>query len=202
MKNYLIIPAIFLTGLSLSSCMLNLNKEEKTGGKVDLKVVSINEDYSMGVPMHMSKTTSLNDDASLQFQNIFKETYVIVIDENKKEFIDAYMELSAYDTSRSALSNYSDTQVQSTTANMEVVSQKDLTRLKINGLRAATTEIDARVEGLKFPVTYFLTFIEGKEKLYFIMAWTLQDKKDTHRAAFDQMARSFKTLKGKPVAAK
>jgi hypothetical protein len=104
--------------------MLNLNKEEKKGGKVDLKVVSINEDYSMGIPMNMSKTTSLNDDASLQFQNIFKETYVIVIDENKKEFINAYMELSVYDTSRSALSNYSDTQVQSTTANMDSSGQK------------------------------------------------------------------------------
>jgi predicted Zn-dependent protease len=178
--------------------MPNLNKEEKNGGKIELKPVSINEEYSMGVPAHMTKATSLNDDASLQFQNIFKEAYVIVIDEDKTEYINMYKEASVYDTSRSVLSNYTDTQVQSTTANMEVISQKSIKTLKINGLKAATTEIDATVEGVKFPITYFLTFIEGKEKLYFIMAWTLQDKKETHRAAFDQMARSFRMLKSKP----
>lgn len=204
MKNYLLIVVIFLSGVCLSSCLPNLNKEEKSGGKVELKSVLINKEYSMGVPAYMTKATALNKGASLQYQNIFKEAYVIVIDEDKEEFINTYKELSIYDTTRSVLSNYTDAQVQSTTATVEILSQKDITTLKINGLKASTIELDANVEGVKFPITYFLTFVEGKDKLYFIMAWTLQNKKDTHRDAFAQMARSFRTFKkktAKPVPA-
>jgi hypothetical protein len=148
----------------------------------------------MGVPSFMTKTKSLNENSTFQFQNMFKETYVIVIDENTNEFIDAYKEMDAYDTARSVVSNYADTQVQLITSNMNVIDKKEVTFSKINGLDAAATEIDASLDGVKVPVTYFLTFIEGREKLYMIMAWTLQNRKENHRATFDEMARSFNTI--------
>jgi hypothetical protein len=151
----------------------------------------------MGIPAFMTKATALNKGASLQYQNIFKEAYVIVIDENKQEFIDTYKKLSIYDTTRSVLSNYTDAQVQSITANIEVLSQKDATTSRINGLKAATVELDANVKDVKIPITYFLSFVEGNDKLYFIMAWTLQDKKDTHRDTFSRMVKSFRTFKKK-----
>lgn len=174
--------------------MLKLGKDEQNDVNVDLETVSINNDYSMGIPTYMTKAKSLNDEASLQFQNMFKETYVVVIDENKQEYVDAYKELSGYDTTRSVLLNYADTQMQLTTANLDVVNKTRIAPLKINGLSAATTEIDANIEGVRPVISYFLTFIEGKEKIYMIMAWTLQDKKETHRATFERMARSFKTI--------
>jgi hypothetical protein len=190
-----IIVIVLLCGVLVSSCDLNLNKDGKSGGKAELKRVTVNDEFSLGVPAYMTKATSLNDNASLQFQNIFKEAYVIVIDEDKEEFIKAYEESSAYDTARSLLSNYSDIQVQLTTSAMDVISRKELTTMGINGLRAETTEIDATVEGIDSPITYFLTFVEGDEKFYFIMAWTLQDKKDTHRATFEEIANSFRLIK-------
>jgi hypothetical protein len=195
-----IVLFILVFGLLFSSCGLNLNKE--SAEKIKLQTISINEEYSMGIPAYMTKTTSLNDDASLQFQNIFKEAYVIVIDEDKKAFVDTYKELEAYDSTRSVLSNYVDTQVQSTLSNMNVISKKAVKASKINGLNAATTEIDSTVEGIKIPITYFLTFVDGKEKLYMIMAWTLQDKKDTYRTTFDQMVKSFRVLKKNPLVVK
>jgi hypothetical protein len=197
MKNHIVISVILLSGLFLCSCLPNLNKEEKSGEKIELKPVSINREYSMGIPSFMTKATALNKEASLQYQNIFKEAYVIVIDEDKQEFIDTYKELSIYDTTRSVLSNYTDSQVQSITANIEVISQKEVTTFKINGQNAATVELDANVEGVKIPITYFLSFVEGKDKLYFIMAWTLQNKKDTHRDTFARMVKSFRTFKKK-----
>jgi hypothetical protein len=197
MKNRTVISVIFLLGLFLCSCLPNLNKEEKSGEKIELKPVSINREYSMGIPSFMTKATALNKGASLQYQNIFKEAYVIVIDEDKQEFIDTYKGLSVYDTTRSVLSNYTDSQVQSITANIEVLSQKEVTTFKINGQNAAAVELDANVEGVKIPITYFLSFVEGKDKLYFIMAWTLQNKKDTHRDTFARMVKSFRTFKKK-----
>jgi hypothetical protein len=185
--------------LSLSSCFLNPNKEEKKSGKVDLQIISINKEYSMGIPTYMTKASELHDEASLQYQNIFKETYVIVLDESKQEFIDTYTELSTYDTSRSVIANYADTQVQLTSSNVEVISKTDIKKVKINGLNAAITEIDAHVEGVKPAISYFFTYIEGEKNLYMIMAWTLQDKKETHRADFDQMVRTFRILKKAPA---
>jgi hypothetical protein len=197
MKNYGIALSFALTAIVLTACNLNLDKDEKNDGKVELKPIRVNEEYSMGVPGYMTKATTLNEGASLQFQNVFKETYVIVIDEDKQEFLDAYETSSVYDTARSLLSNYSDTQLQLTTSEMDVINMKELTRSRINGLKAESTEIDAKVEGISFPITYFLTFIEGENKFYFIMAWTLQEKKDAHRPAFQQMVRSFRLLKSK-----
>jgi hypothetical protein len=197
---YSITALTFGVALSLSSCSLNPNKEEKKSGKIDLQIISTNDEYSMGIPVYMTKATGLNDEASLQYQNIFKEAYVVVLDENKQEFIDVYTELSTYDTTRSVIANYADTQVQLTSSNVDVISKTDVKKVKINGLNAAITEMDAHVEGVKPAISYFLTFVEGKENLYMIMAWTLQDKKETHREAFDQMVRSFKILKKAPVS--
>jgi hypothetical protein len=75
-----------------------------------------------------------------------------------------------------------------------VISKEELKNLTINGMNAATTELDAKVEGVSVPISYFLTFVEGKKKLYFIMGWTLQNKKDTYRADYLQMRKSFKEL--------
>jgi hypothetical protein len=192
---------IVLLGLSLASCMLNLDKDRSTGGKVDLQEISINGEYAIGIPTYMTKATSLNDDASLQFQNIFKETYVIIIDEDESEFIQTFKDVDSYDTTRSVISNYTDAQIQFTTSSMDVIKKTPVKKLKINGLHAASIEIDANIEGVKVPISYFLTFIEGNGKLYMIMAWTLEDKKDNHRQTFEQMAQSFKFLKkeSKPV---
>jgi hypothetical protein len=199
MRSYFSTASFFAASVVLSACTLNLNQESKDGEKVKLETVSINNDYSMGVPTYMTKASSLNESASLQFQNIFKETYVIVIDENKQEYIDAYTDLDAYDTTRSIIANYADTQVQSLTANVNVLNKQDVKTFKINGLDAASVEIESEVEGVKFAIAYFITFIEGPDNLYMIMAWTRQDRKDKYRSTFEQMVQSFQTKKS-PVA--
>jgi hypothetical protein len=176
----------------LSSCVPNQKKEDKNE-TVALKRVSSNDgDYSMDVPEHMSKASSLNDGASLQYQNLFKEAYVIVIDEDKEAYINSYKEMSVYDTTRSVISNYAETQIQSTTENLEVISKSKISSFNANGVKAKAIEIDANLEGVSAPITYFITYIEGKDKLYMVMAWTLQSRKDTHRDTFNRMVRTFR----------
>jgi hypothetical protein len=186
---------LFIFGVTflMASCMLNGGKNEKSA-KNDYDTISINGQYSMHIPKFMTKAANLNNDASLQYQNIFKEVYVIVIDENKKEFIETYNNLGSYDSTRSPIANYADTQVQLITSNANVINKTEVTNFTINGANAATTEIDASIEGVKTPITYFLTFIDGKDNLYMIMAWTLRDKKETHRPLFDEIAKSFKMV--------
>jgi hypothetical protein len=188
----------FILSISLTSCFL----ETLTGGsgKTDLIPVIINNEYSLDVPSFMTKTTSLNDVASLQFQNLFKEAYVIVIDEDKQEFLDALVEAERYDSAVSLVANYADTQVQLISAGVNVTSRRDPKSVRINGLNAKITEMDAEVEGVEAPVTYFMTFLESREKLYMIMAWTIKNKKETHRETFEKMARTFRVVRAKPLA--
>jgi hypothetical protein len=196
MKFYSLI-LLFASTLLLFSCTPEHNKNDKAASKVELKPVTINGEYKMDVPAFMSKATTLNEAASLQYQNIFKEAYVIVIDEEKDAFIQAYKDLSAYDTARSVISNYTDTQIQSTTSELDVISQTEIKNFKVNGLNASSIEIDANLEGVQTPITYFLSFIEGQKKLYFVMAWTLQDKKEKHRETFQEMVKTFRVFKKK-----
>ncbi len=180
----------------LSSCDVKKFISEHmndAGKKAELQRIS-GPGYSMGVPTYMSKATSLNEEASLQFQNIFKEAYVIVIDEDKQQFIKTFKELSSYDTTLSVIDNYGSVQLQSVSSRSEVISKEELKNLTINGMNAAATELDAKVEGVSVPISYFLTFVEGKKKLYFIMGWTLQNKKEAYRADYLQMRKSFKEL--------
>jgi len=180
----------------LSSCDVKKFISEHlndTGKKAELQQIT-GPGYSMGIPTYMSKATALNDEASMQFQNIFKEAYIIVIDEDKQKFIKTFKELSSYDTTQSVIDNYSSIQLQSVSSRSEVITKKEPENLTINGMEAAAAELDAKVEGVSAPISYFLTFVEGKTKLYFIMGWTLQNKKDTYRPDYLQMRNSFKEL--------
>jgi hypothetical protein len=192
MKNHRIPFLLFLAAVYLSAC----TEKQKNEGKNDtvaFKRVSINQgEYSMDVPEYMSKASSLNDGASLQYQNLFKEAYVIVIDENKDLYIKTYKEMSVYDTTRSVISNYMDTQIQSTTNTLDVISKSKISSFNANGVKAKSVEIDANLEGVSAPITYFITCIEGKDKLYLVMAWTMQNRKDTHRDTFNRMVRTFR----------
>lgn len=188
---YRCIPALFFT-LSLISCLPNKEKNDKPE-KVALEAVTINDgQFTMEVPEFMSKASSLNDAASLQYQNIFKETYVIVIDESKDEYLNAYKDLDVYDTARSVIANYMDTQVQSTTSSLDVIEKSKIASFKTHGLKAKSIEIDANLEGVSSSITYFMTCIEGRDHLYMVLAWTLRDKKDKHRETFKRMVRTFR----------
>lgn len=196
MKSAAVFVLFVLQIALLSSCDVKKFISEHAndaGKKAELQQIS-GPGYSMGVPTYMSKATTLNDEASLQFQNIFKEAYVIVIDEDKEKFIKTFLDLSSYDTTQSVVDNYGSVQLQSISSRSDVISKKDLKKLKINRMNAVTTELDAKVEGVNAPVSYFLTFVEGKRKLYFIMGWTLQSKKEVYRTDYLQMRKSFKEL--------
>jgi hypothetical protein len=196
MKPYQLI-LIISVALIISSCVPNEAKKGAKDSKSKFKTITINDEYRMDVPEFMSKASSLNESASLQYQNLFKGAYVIVIDEEKEAFIKTYKDLSVYDTTRSALSNYTDVQIQSTTANLDVISQSKVSSFRVNGLNAASIEIDANVEGVSDPISYFLTFVAGRDKLYYIMAWTVQNKKEQHRETYLEMVKTFKILKKK-----
>lgn len=173
------------------------SKTKKTGTipKVeDFNMVNVKNEFQILIPKDLGKTTGLNADASLQYQNIYQEAYIIVIDEQKGAYIDTFKKLDLYNNDKSFIENYRETQLQLLAERIRILKQTEATFTTINNLEASQLSIDAKVDGIEETLSYFLTFVEGKQKVYLVMCWTTSSKKEEHRATFETISNSFKLL--------
>ena len=151
-------------------------------------------DYFLKVPSHMTKATDLNDQASLQYQNLYKELYIIVMDENKQLVKQSLLFSGLTDADSDAFNGY----VKLLSTNLEKAvkmknkAEKDTV---IHSLQAKILKFDGEVDGIK--IFYKTAFINGRDNYYHITTWTLQEKKTTHEATMDKMICSFKLRKKK-----
>ncbi|MEZ4779436.1 MAG: hypothetical protein R2786_08675 [Flavobacteriaceae bacterium] len=185
-KIYIVIPAFIITFLFISCLGKGKNEDYRTESALDL--------YQLEVPKYMTATSGLNQDASMQFQNIYKETYLAVIEEPKQDFIDTFKEIEDYDDSKSPAKNYETIQMNFFTDGMKVNRMGEPQNIKINGLDAQQVEFVGRVPDIDFDIFYLMTFIEGKETLYMMMTWTLSANENTYKETFKHMAESFEEL--------
>ena len=192
MKKAYQILALSFAAVVLAAC--GSSRGEELSLEDDFQEVDINGQYKMHVPDYMEQSYDLNAEASLQYQNIIKETYVIIIDEDKQEFVDMFQLIGMYDDEMSVIDNYAHVQTESLLENVTVEAKTEPKNYKINGLPAVTTEIEGEASGVIYPIYYYMTFVEGAENLYMIMAWTLQDSKDTYSKTFEQMVKSFEEI--------
>ena len=179
-----------VTSLFLTSC-IDSKKETSGSPRYPDDFVTINHvnDYSISIPNDMQQTTGLNSDALFQHQNVRKEMYTIVIDEATKTFVDALKEMG-YDE-KSTLGLYRDIQLKRLAERMDISHQSNPIKMTISGLEAETVQLDAKVDNIEEELSYFLTFIDGKIKIYMIMSWTLKSKKQEHKKTFEAIAQSF-----------
>lgn len=151
--------------------------------------------YSMKLPDYLTAGDDLNDEASLQYQNIYKEVYVIVIDEPKQDFIDVFMSLDDYDSTKSAVDNYADAQMESIEGNMSTVTSKSTIRkTKFGKCDARVADVAGTQEGIDDAMGFTVAFVEGKETLYMVMTWTFEKTKSEYQEDMDKMINSFKEL--------
>ena len=143
MKNRLfsIILAIFLP---IVSCIDSKEKKDDSPlGAEAFHVVSIDGDYRIDIPKFMTGTTGLNEEASLQYQSLLKEAYLIIIDEPKSGFEEVYRDLEQYDEKLSAIQNYRNARLQILSRTTKINKKSTPEPLKINGLDAEILEVDA-----------------------------------------------------------
>ena len=160
----------------------------------DLHTVTINNEYSIDVPFFMTGTTGLNEAASLQFQSLRKEAYLIVMDELKSGFETVFRDLEQYDDSLSVIQNYRDARLQILSRTTQIIDKSPSTSLQIQGLDAESVGLDAKVNGMDNEISYFLTFIDGGKKVYMVMGWTLKERKKEHKKTFKTVAESFRLI--------
>jgi len=194
MKNtsFWMIAMLVLTPWLLSSCGGGPEKLEDK----EFQEVKIGNEYSLKVPKYMQKTDSLQSDSAvtLQYQNNEKQAYVIVLGENKGDGSEVIKAIKGYDEKLSIVQNYRDFRVKFTKDVIKVTKEHPAKSLKINGLNAEIVHIDGVIDhqGKEGPIAYSMAFIEGKDKMYSIMAWTSLEQRAHFADTFQKILTSFK----------
>lgn len=158
------------------------------------EIIDVNGLYSIDIPAVLNATKTLNDDASLQYNNLYTEKYIIVIDEDKQEFVDVFISLDEYDESISVVDNYANVQLAFMAESVEFTDGFELESLKINGMDARLKPINGLISGLDEQISYWFCYVEGKETLYTVMAWTLKSRKRSFEKEALKMIKSLKEL--------
>ena len=160
------------------------------------QTITIKKLYSLEIPSFLSAANHLHEDASLQYQNIFKEFYTIVIDEPSKDFDEMIVnEPSLSDYYTPNLEGYSNLIIDNMKVTIEDGTFSEFTQTKINGNEARTISLSGTVEEIK--VFYHLTFIKGRKQYYQIVNWTELKRKEDHLKSMENISTSFKELKKK-----
>jgi len=155
---------------------------------------TVNDQYSVNIPEDLTVTTSLNDVASLQYNNIYSEKYVIVIDEDKQSFIDILKSLNAFDPSKELIDEYADIQISGFGENLSISNQSKVMKTKINGMDARLFAFDATIDGVVDPISYWTGYYVGEDNLYTIMAWTLKSMKNDYEKEANGILQSLKEI--------
>ncbi len=183
---------LLLQGSSCIDFSDNIKKEELNDES--FKAITINEEYKVKLPKYMKEAQNLNDEASLQYQNIFKETYFVVIDEPKEEFKEVFLDIGEYDESMPLLKNYKNAQLEFFKESLTTYEFINESSKKINGKDAEVVAFDGKVQGVIYDISYLFTFVEGDDKVYMLMAWTLKNKRDKYQETFEYISDSFTVL--------
>ena len=153
-----------------------------------------NEHFKVLTPDFMKQGRGLNPDASLQLENREKETYLAVIEEAKSD-VERNLKMSGvYNDDLSAVGNYLNVQLNGFTNGLTVVEKSDPKTLEINGMPAFQVELVAKPQSVSTEIFYLLTFLEGKERLYMCLQWTLAGKRAEFNEIFYAVAQSFEEL--------
>lgn len=176
------ITILLLTILSLNSCQSG--DEQQT--------VTIENKYSVAIPSFLTKASGLNDDASLQYQHAWKEFYVIVIDESKAEMQRALENYNLSESYSEDIKSYSDLILKVFEQTISVSNKSKIIDTIVNNMPARLLTVSGRVEGID--AYYSLAFIQGKERYYQIMAWTLSSKEHEYKDKMNRIMYSLKEL--------
>ncbi len=181
MKKHFFITIIAI--LLLLSCG---DSKEKT------QTVKVKNSYTMELPEFLTKTTTLSEEASLQYQNIPREIYIMVIDEPKSELKEVIAANALEDYYTTNLDGYAQLLYNGIDSRTNLDSMPNLKSKKLNGLDAKTCAFTGTVQGLH--IYWSLAFVEGKNNYYQVMTWTLLNKKEEYKDIMDAMTNSFKEI--------
>jgi len=191
MKKYPLYLLIML--FLIISCNLDNGKGDVSLDR-SFRKVEINDEYELYIPKSMSSTSSLNDEASLQYQNVFKEMYTIIIDEPADTIMNIMKEIGVYEDSLSQVENYRNVQLNLTLEYIDDMVKESFNSFERGNLNFATAEATMFAKEVEDEIKYYLTFVEGRDKLYMIMSWTLADLETKNDPYLKKIGETFRLI--------
>lgn len=158
----------------------------------ETKTVVVNDKYSIELPKFLNKTNNLNDDASLQYQHILKQFYIIVIDESKGEF-SSFLKINNlnYDYVNDINSYF--TLINSSIKEIgKVYKEYSTNDTIINNLPAKITSFDINIDGEN--CSWILCIFEGKDNYYQLLICTSVNKRLKYHDVSKKTINSFKEI--------
>ena len=140
-------------------------------------VRSIDGQIQVTVPSDWVWQPELHDEATLKVGNSWKELYLIVLPENKSDFISMNLERYSQITKESLMSN------------LESPETSAPIKLIIDNNKAIQYQIRGISEGVK--VGFLHTSIEDSRNYYQILAWTLRSRFRSKKELLQQVIQSF-----------
>ena len=139
--------------------------------------------FTLEVPEYMTKTFSLNDVATLQYQNTSKSSYAIVIEDDKDHLQEVGMKFTG---PKDFLESFA-TEFKQDKANRTLTPT---TEFKSNGYAHAQTELFWTEDDTPFYM--MITGVETAGHFYKIMCWTTLENKPRVEADFRRISKSLK----------
>lgn len=185
--------ALILFTLSVIFSCNNLSSSKEDLKPEDFNQIDTDGVFKLSIPKYMKVMNNLNEEASLQYANVFKEVYTVVIYEDKDEFVTLFKQIDQYNDDLSVLENYSESLISFFKEAAVVDRIEPYGTTTINGLNAKQVKIFAKIDNID--IAYVISFIEGKENVYQVMNWTLPNRIDKYEDTFMKISNSFELLK-------
>ena len=147
--------------------------------------VKVNNRYSLSIPDYLQPCTDLHKDASMQYQNVEKEIYAMVIDEKKKT-------MQNYSLDYDIDTYFNNIASQGFAENIKDGKVSIPGRQQINGHKALIAEVTGKIENNE--VYYKLGLIETPYEFYQILVWTKASNKEDLEHDIVKMIESFQEL--------
>lgn len=147
------------------------------------KLITFEDVYQIELPGDMSSTMELNEDASLEYSNIIKEKYLIIIHESKEDWKNIVGET---DYLKKYL-NYISENFETTFNSLAQIKNITLNESTVGTL----VEIKGETEGIE--IIWNTIVVEGESNIYQISYWTLGDMEYKMEELF-VAAKTFREL--------
>lgn len=177
------LPLIIIISILFSSC----NSEE------GVQTISIDKRYSLTIPSFLSESDDLHGEASLQYQNIFNEFYVVVIEEPKDGLQKALETYELTDTYTNDIDGYAKLAYNGIYSSLENPTQTEIIDTNVNALNTRLTTINGKIDGLS--IFYAFGVYDSQDRYYQVIAWTLSEKKSKYKSKMDAILQSLIELK-------
>ncbi len=138
------------------------------------------------IPGNWSEIPDSNEDASIAKGNLFKEQYVMVISESKADLEE---EVSLQTYGEIVLQMMEESLKEAQYEQWEV---SDLT----HPLSGMTCHLSGSMDGIK--IKYLLTVTEDQGHFYQILQWSIPSKWEKALPVFQEILKSFRSLKNSP----